>query len=224
MTEGMISGLIFIKKSCEAKLEFEIVIPGSAIRHTIDWAMEPGKIKFSGFPQITPVLANLISNTLIRPMVKIKIENFQVFDIQWLYRTYIKFCSSNTKKYFEECTESAYCTWLEGVLLLCAISDNWRSHLKEERFKKTMDMIGRASRYKHFDWLRIAKKPNKWGRYIKIIVCEPDQEYSATIGHADHVTHFFVSVILRKKTKLDFKIFYPCDLNLLWIAQIKLHV
>ena len=87
MTEGMISGSIFIKKSCEAKLEFEIVIPGSAIRHTTDCAMEPGKIKFSGFPQITPVLANLISYTLIRPMVKIKIENFQVFDIQWLYRT-----------------------------------------------------------------------------------------------------------------------------------------
>ena len=33
------------------------------------------------------MLANLISHTLIRPVGKIKIENFQVFDIHWLYRT-----------------------------------------------------------------------------------------------------------------------------------------
>ena len=36
--------------------------------------------------QITLVLANLISHTLIRPAGKIKIENFRVFDIHWLYR------------------------------------------------------------------------------------------------------------------------------------------
>ena len=39
------------------------------------------------FPQITPVLANLISHTLIRPAGKINIENFYVFDIHWLYIT-----------------------------------------------------------------------------------------------------------------------------------------
>ena len=33
------------------------------------------------------MLANLISHTLIRPVGKIKIENFHVFDIHWLYRT-----------------------------------------------------------------------------------------------------------------------------------------
>ena len=36
--------------------------------------------------QITLVLANLISHTLICPMGKIKIKNFHVFDIHWLYR------------------------------------------------------------------------------------------------------------------------------------------
>ena len=36
--------------------------------------------------QITLMLANLISHTLIRPVGKIKIENFHVFDIYWLYR------------------------------------------------------------------------------------------------------------------------------------------
>ena len=33
------------------------------------------------------MLANLISHNLIRPMGKIKIETFRVFDIHWLYRT-----------------------------------------------------------------------------------------------------------------------------------------
>ena len=33
------------------------------------------------------MLANLISHTLVCPMGKIKIENFHVFDIHWLYRT-----------------------------------------------------------------------------------------------------------------------------------------
>ena len=33
------------------------------------------------------MLANLISHTFIRPVKKIKIENFHVFDIHWLYRT-----------------------------------------------------------------------------------------------------------------------------------------
>ena len=36
--------------------------------------------------QITPVPANLISHTLIRPVGKTKIKNFHVFDIHWLYR------------------------------------------------------------------------------------------------------------------------------------------
>ena len=36
---------------------------------------------------MTPVLPNLISHTLIRPVGRIKIENFLVFDIHWLYRT-----------------------------------------------------------------------------------------------------------------------------------------
>ena len=39
-----------------------------------------------GIQQITPLLANLISHTLIRPVGKIKTENFHVFDIHWLYR------------------------------------------------------------------------------------------------------------------------------------------
>ena len=33
------------------------------------------------------MLPNLISNTLIRPVGKIKIEHFHVFDIHWFYRT-----------------------------------------------------------------------------------------------------------------------------------------
>ena len=40
-----------------------------------------------GFLQIIPVLANLISHSLFRPLGKIKVNNFQVFDIHWLYRT-----------------------------------------------------------------------------------------------------------------------------------------
>ena len=33
------------------------------------------------------MLANFISHTLIHPVGKIKIENFLVFDMHWLYRT-----------------------------------------------------------------------------------------------------------------------------------------
>ena len=44
-------------------------------------------IRLGFLPQVTMVLAYLTSHTLIRPMGKIKIENFHVFDIHWLYRT-----------------------------------------------------------------------------------------------------------------------------------------
>ena len=40
-----------------------------------------------GFPKTTSAIANVISYTLIRPVGKVKIENFLVFGVHWLYRT-----------------------------------------------------------------------------------------------------------------------------------------
>ena len=37
--------------------------------------------------QITLVLANHILHTFIHPLEKLKIKNFHVFDVHWLYRT-----------------------------------------------------------------------------------------------------------------------------------------
>ena len=55
-------------------------VPANLISHTL---IRPvGKTKIKNFK----VPANLISHTLIRPVGKTKIKNFHVFDIHWLYR------------------------------------------------------------------------------------------------------------------------------------------
>ena len=54
----------------------------STIMHSIEYKILAYRIRISA----NYVLANFISHTLIRPVGKIKIENFHAFDIHWLYR------------------------------------------------------------------------------------------------------------------------------------------